>query len=100
MGKLLLSMVAVASLSSTGEQRMANTMKLDPMPPVQGQSVTIKWTGPTPTTILIDWDPPAEPSSVYLASGEDTVTITVPSNASSVAMSVDEVVYVSSVVDS
>jgi hypothetical protein len=58
----------------------------DPSPPVQGQPLTILWSGQTPCTIEIEWTPKAEPTSVFLVKGQTGAVVTVPADAITVVV--------------
>jgi hypothetical protein len=91
MGKLLLSLVALLSMSfgpaptpaHEGSDRMPKPLTISPNPPTQGQSATIK--GNPGDVIDLDWDPLAEPGTVTLGSDGKAV-VTVPRSAMSLIM--------------
>jgi hypothetical protein len=81
MRKCLLGVFALASMAFTnGERNSMGSLSIRPNPPVQGQSATLS--GTAGETIDLDWDPPAEPSSVTLGA-DGKATFTVPTSATS-----------------
>jgi hypothetical protein len=90
MGKLLLAVAAVASMSFThggtsmggGDNDPVPTITISPKPPSQGGRVTIYYTGKPGTVLDLDWDPAGTPTSCTIDSTGKAHVI-VPSNASS-----------------
>ena len=58
------------------------TITISPIPPRQGEKMTITYTGKLPVTLELDWDPAGTPSSVTIPVG-GSATVTVPGNATS-----------------
>lgn len=61
------------------------TITISPMPPHQGETITITHTGPYPVTLLLDWDPAAEPSKITIT-GSGGTQVGVPDGASSLVV--------------
>lgn len=93
MGKLL---VAIATLMLPAmvtqdpepqpESETQPEIFLSPLPPTQGQQLTIEYTGIPGTVLDLDWDPAASPSTVTIDRNGKAV-VTVPANATSVVVS-------------
>lgn len=88
MGKLLLAMAVLGSFSLGGPQTVTTQetipeIIISPVPPKQGRPMTVKYTGPKPITLDIDWDPAGKPSTVTITNDKGT-DVTVPGNANSV----------------
>lgn len=63
------------------------TITLSPRPPVAGQSLTICYEGgPYPVTLGLDWRPAGTPTSVTLTAANHCQKVTVPTNATSLAV--------------
>ncbi len=61
------------------------TILISPKPPQQGQPMTVTVIGASPPlTVYFNWDPAGTPTSAETNS-DGSVTITVPSNATSVS---------------
>lgn len=56
---------------------------ISPIPPRQGGTMEIGYSGKLPVTLEIDWDPAGTPTSVTIPVG-GTAKVTVPANATSV----------------
>lgn len=54
------------------------TITIDPSPLTQGGKATITYDGPVGTVLTLDWDPPAEPSTVTI-DNKGKARFTVPS---------------------
>ena len=60
---------------------------ISPVPPVQGQQMTVTYSGPKPVTLDIDWRPTGlSPTTVTITNDAGT-TVTVPATATSVVVS-------------
>lgn len=55
---------------------------LSPLPPTQGGTLEISYTGAPGTTLELDWDPPGTPTTVVIGPN-GTATVTVPAKADS-----------------
>jgi len=62
------------------------TITIDPSPLTAGKTATITYSGPVGTKLTLDWDPAAEPSSLVVGD-KGEVTLTVPTNATSLIVS-------------
>lgn len=94
MGKLLLAVAAVASLSfqapHEGRERMTQAeIIITPTPLVGGSKARIKYTGKLPATITLDWHPAGSPKSVTIPANPGYVDIDVPTEADTLIASDD-----------
>lgn len=78
MGKILSGLLLGCLSLLPGAERVK--LSIQPDPPVHDQKATL--TGNPGDVIDLDWDPPAEPSSVTIGSN-GKVTFSVPQNATS-----------------
>lgn len=59
---------------------------LSPLPPTQGGTLEISYTGTPGTTLELDWDPPGTPTTVVIGPN-GTASVTVPAKADSLVVS-------------
>lgn len=70
---------------------MSPSITISPIPPTQGQQVTITYDGPLPANVTISWTPSSIPdTSLHIPGPGRSVATTVPSNALSMEVTDDD----------
>ncbi len=70
---------------------MPPTISLSPLPPVQGQTATICYSGGTlPITLQIVWTPPGVGPSTVTIDADGCTDITIPDSATSISIRDEE----------
>lgn len=82
LGCALLAAMMPAEGARMGDHDMQPVIGLDPIPPHQGDKLTVTYSGRLPVTLELDWHPSGSPTTVTINSAGGT-TITVPAGASS-----------------
>ena len=79
------SFLAFIALMAPPDSDQAPVISISPMPPKQGQSATIAYTGKPGTILLLDWHPSGSPASVTIGAN-GSATIRIPTGATSLVV--------------
>lgn len=87
---LKLAMGLVLSLGFFQVDAMEPQITISPIPPVQGQTATITYTGPLPANVTVTFKPSSIPD-MHLAIGlSGSVEITIPDNGETLKITDDD----------